>query len=313
MAGTGAQGVSQPGQTRGANPPRTVLELLRAAGAFLAERGAPAPRLDAEVLLAQVLGTDRMGLYVQYDKPLQPGELDAYRAAIRRRAAREPVAYITGRKEFMSLEFVVDRRVLIPRPETELLVETVEKELQRRLPPGAALTAADLGTGSGAIAVALACRIPSLTVWACDIDAGALAVAAENAARHGVAQRVICARGDWTAALPADQAGEWHALIANPPYVARAEAPALAEEITRYEPPLAIFAGDDPLVFYRRLAAAAPGLLRPGGFVAVEVGAGQASSVGALFAARGFAPRPIVSDYAGHPRVVWAVWRPAIP
>lgn len=310
MAAAGAHRVSQPGGTRAANPPRTVLELLRTAAAFLGERGVPAARLDAEVLLAHVLGTDRMGLYVQHDKPLQPAEVDAYRAAIRRRAAREPVAYITGRKEFMSLEFAVDRRVLIPRPETELLVETVERELQRRFPQGSPLVAADLGTGSGAIAIALARRIPFLTVWACDIDAGALAVAAANAVRHGVAERVICVQGDWTAALPPQRAGDWHALIANPPYVAQAEAVALAEEITRYEPPLAVFAGDDPLVFYRRLAAAAPGLLRPDGLVAVEVGAGQASSVSALFAARGLTPGETISDYAGHPRVVWAVWRP---
>jgi release factor glutamine methyltransferase len=267
----------------------TVREALESATFPLAAAGVDTPRLDAEVLLADVLGADRALLVAHPCRPLDPAQARRFQAAVRRRREREPVAYITGRRGFRALELQVDPRVLVPRPETEHLVEAA-----LGLPPGARVV--DVGTGSGAVALALAAERPDLEVLATDASAGALAVAEANARRLGLAITLL--EGD----LLAPVEGEVDAVVANPPYVAEADRAALMPEVARWEPAEALFAGEDGLAVIRRLLpqAAAAGAR----FVALEVGAGQAEAVEALARAAGFADVERVRDLAGHERVV---------
>ena len=270
----------------------SVREALDSAVIAIAAAGSETPRLDAEVLLAAALGVDRTALFVDPSREVTGPAVRAFQNAVRRRSAgREPVAYITGRRGFRHIELEVDARVLVPRPETELLVE-VGVEL---LPRGARVV--DVGTGSGAIALALKDERPDLEVVGTDVSADALAVARRNAARLGLDGVVELRAGDLLAGV-----GETDAVLSNPPYVADGERAALAPEITRHEPPGALFAGADGLDVIRRLvpAAAAAGAR----LVAIEVGAGQAAAVAALMDAAGFARVQARRDLAGIERVV---------
>lgn len=272
----------------------TVLRLLRWTADYFAARGIDAPRLDAELLLAETLGLDRVGLYLNFERPLQAAELAAYREQVRRRAAREPLAYILGRSEFWSRPLKVTPAVLIPRPETELLVELALP----RLADGSRVL--DVGTGSGALAIALAFERPDLRVTALDLSAAALAVAEENAAANGVAGRVACLAGD----LHRLPAGPWELVVANPPYIPGAELATLMPDVRDYEPHLALDGGADGLDAYRALAGQAGAVLAPGGWLLVEVGAGQAPAVRGLFAAAGLQELLVAPDLAGIERVV---------
>jgi release factor glutamine methyltransferase len=256
--------------------------------------GVQTPRLDAEVLLAHVLGVDRARLYTDGELTVEGPAVRPYQDAIRRRAVeREPVAYITGRRGFRRLELCVDRRALIPRPETELLVE-----VGLRLPAGARVL--DVGTGSGAVALALKDERPDLEVAGSDVSAGALALARENGARLRLP--VAWLHADLLDGVP----GSYDAVLCNPPYVADRERAALAPEILRHEPPGALFAGPDGLATIRRLCAqlAAWGGRDPVRLAALEVGAGQAPAVGELLRAAGFPAVRAERDLAGIERVV---------
>ena len=278
--------------------PPTSLELLRLTASWLGEKGVPNPRLDAEVLLAHVLGVARIQLYLQFDKPLEPREVEAYREAVRRRARREPVCHITGTREFWSLPFAVDRRVLSPRPETETLVEAAA----RRMGPAGCLL--DVGTGSGAVAVALLVERPGWTGFAVDVSEDALEVARANAGRHGVADRLAFCRGDLFGAVAGRR---FDAVVSNPPYVPAGEIDGLDPEVGRYEPRAALDGGEDGLDVLRRIARSAEASLVPGGFVAVEFGAGQGAAVREAFeSAGGYASVELVSDLAGRERVAVA-------
>ncbi len=278
--------------------PPTSLELLRLTAAWLGEKGVPNPRLDAEVLLAHVLGVARIQLYLQFDKPLEPREVEAYREAVRRRARREPVCHITGTREFWSLPFAVDRRVLSPRPETETLVEAAA----RRMGPAGSLL--DVGTGSGAVAVALLVERPGWTGVAVDVSEEALEVARVNAGRHGVADRLEFRRGDLFGAVAGRR---FDAVVSNPPYVPAGEIAGLDPEVGRYEPRAALDGGEDGLDVLRRIARSAGASLAPGGFVAVEFGAGQGGAVREAFeSAGGYASVELVPDLAGRERVAVA-------
>jgi release factor glutamine methyltransferase len=270
----------------------SVREALDSAVIAIAAAGSQTPRLDAEVLLADALGVDRTALFVDPSREVTGPAVRAFQNAVRRRSAgREPVAYITGRRGFRHIELEVDARVLVPRPETELLVE-VGVEL---LPRGARVV--DVGTGSGAIALALKDERPDLEVVGTDVSADALAVARGNAARLGLDGVVELREGDLLAGVV-----QIDAVVSNPPYVAEGERAALAPEITRHEPPGALFAGADGLDVIRRLvpvAAAAGARL-----VAIEVGAGQAAAVAELMDAAGFARVQARRDLAGIERVV---------
>jgi release factor glutamine methyltransferase len=264
---------------------RSVRGALGVAEARLGQAGCDTPRLDVELLLADVLGVDRSRLVLDANDDLSAAAHDRFESLIARRERREPVAYILGRRGFRRIELAVDRRVLIPRPETELLVE-----VGLGLPRGARV--ADVGTGSGAVALALKDERPDLAVVGIDVSADAVAVARGNGARLGL--EVEFARAD----LLDD--GVYDAVLANLPYVAAGAE--LAPEISLYEPPDALFAGADGLDVIRRLAARLAG--SDVGLVALEVGFDQAHAVGELLSASGFREISTLRDLAGHERVV---------
>jgi release factor glutamine methyltransferase len=270
----------------------SVREALDSAVIAIAAGGSDTPRLDAEVLLAAALGIDRTALFLDPMRQVTGPAVRAFQDAVRRRSAgREPVAYITGRRGFRHIELAVDARVLVPRPETELLVEVGVELLAR----GARVV--DVGTGSGAIALALRDERPDLQVTGTDVSAGALAVARDNAARLGLAGDVAFVEGDLLAGL-----AEVDAVLSNPPYVAEGERVALAPEILRHEPAGALFAGADGLDVIRRLVPAA--VAAGARLAAIEVGEGQAAAVRALMVEAGFATVQVRRDLAGIERVV---------
>jgi release factor glutamine methyltransferase len=267
----------------------SVREALDSAVIAIAAGGSDTPRLDAELLLAGALGVERVALVTDPRREVAGPAVRAFQDAVRRRSAgREPVAYILGRRGFRYLELAVDPRVLVPRPETELLVE-----VGLELPAGARVV--DVGTGSGAVALALKHERPDLDVVGAEVSADALAVARANATRLGLDVQLV--HGDLLAGV-----GEVDAVLSNPPYVAERERATLAPEIVRHEPPGALFAGADGLDVIRRLVPAAA---RSGAaLLAIEVGAGQAAAVGELVRDAGFERVDARRDLAGIERVV---------
>jgi release factor glutamine methyltransferase len=274
--------------------------LLRWTTDYFGEKGIDNPRLDAELLLAHVLEQERMYLYVHFDQPLQHEEREQYKALIRRRANGEPTQYLTGVQEFWSLEFRVTPAVLVPRPETEHLVEAAialaKQSSQAKI--------LDIGTGSGAIAICLKHEEPEAELFACDISEDALNVAAQNAKtllkdENGVLFR----QGDLFAPF-ADMS--FDLIVSNPPYISTKEYEALEPHVREHEPQGALHAGEDGLDVYRRLIAEAPDYLNEGGHVLVEIGYGQKEAVTELFERQGFEIREIINDYAGIERVIVA-------
>ena len=271
----------------------TVGAVLEAAVARLAAAGVVEARANAEVLLAHALVTTRAGLVVAARRPLGVEPAARYEALLARAAARETVQYLVGEREFWSMPLAVDARVLIPRPVTELLVETALRVARR------ARRVCDVGTGSGAIAAALACELPAAAVWACDRDTGALKVARANLARHAPRVTLVCA--DLVSAF---RPRAFDLVVANLPYVTDAELPTLEPEVRDHEPRLALAGGADGLAVVRRLVAAAPEALAPGGWLVMESGCGQAPGVRAALAAAGrFAEPIVVRDGDGIERV----------
>jgi release factor glutamine methyltransferase len=262
-----------------------VRDALARGTATLAEAGVDSPRLDAELLLAEVLGVDRGGLVVASRDPVAAVVLETYAGLVARRAAREPVAYILGRRDFRRLTLAVDPRVLIPRPETELLVEV-------GLSLGFCARVADVGTGSGAVALALKDERPDLNVWGIDLSNGAVAVARDNASRLGLDASFLV--GDLLSGTDV----AFDAVLANLPYVRDGEV--LPPEITLYEPASALFAGADGLDVIRRLLSMVSGVA----LVAVEIGFDQGDAVAELVSAAGFSCVERLRDLAGHERVV---------
>jgi release factor glutamine methyltransferase len=275
----------------------TVRGVLEWMAKDFAARGMDSPRLDAELLVADALGIDRVRLYMDLHRPLVAGELVAVRARVARRRAREPVAYILGRREFYGRSFEVGPAVLVPRPETETLVERA-LEL---LPAEGEGRVLDLCTGSGAIAVTLAAARPVLRVDATDVSEQALEVARRNAARLGVAERVRFHRGDLFEPLPAGR--RYDLVVANPPYVPDRVVATLQPEVAEHEPRIALAGGDDGLDVVRRIVAGASDRLVPGGRLLFEIGAGQAGAVRELLEGRLREVR-IHPDLAGIERVV---------
>ena len=273
----------------------TVLDLLKWTASYFAGKGIESGRLDAELLLAEILQLNRIGLYLNFDRPVDSDELAAFRSLIERRARREPIAYILGRCEFWSLTFKVGPEVLIPRGDTETLVEAALKVL----PNGGMLL--DVGVGSGAIALAIAHERPDASVEGIDLSPAALAIAGENAQRLGLADKVVLREGDLFAL---DSSRQYDVIVSNPPYIAAHEKATLMPEVRDFEPALALFAGDDGLDCYRALIPAARAALKDAGTLLVEVGAGQAAAVEELFVAAGYAEIFTSRDLAGIERVV---------
>lgn len=278
----------------------TVRDILAKSAAYLAEKGVDGPRLSAEALLAHALGRDRLGLFLDMDRPLTPAELDICRPLVARRGRGEPLAYILGKREFYGLEFAVGPEALIPRPETEHLVDLVKA----RYPADAAFDFADLGAGSGILAVTLALAFPAARGLALDISEAALDLARQNAVRHGVATRL-----DWLVGDFAEIGAKGRCLdlvVSNPPYVSAAEYAGLCREVAEYEPRGALTPGPEGTEALAAVAAAAALALRPGGRLIVEIGCLQGQAVRAILAAA-FADARVTKDYSGHDRVVEAV------
>lgn len=280
---------------------RPLIDVVRLGAGYLADHGVEGARLDAELLAAHALGLRRLDLYLQYDRPLDEAELAPLRELLRRRARGEPVAYITGERDFFGRSFAVTPAVLVPRPETELLVQRALAWAGDRDP----LLAVDLGTGSGCIAVSLAAEALGIRALAVDASLAALQVARSNARRHGVADRVRLVAADWTA--PLARQGRVDMLLSNPPYVTEEEAAGLMRDVRDFEPRGALVSGPTGLEAYAAILESAGTLLGRPGLVALEVDPRRAEAVAGLVAERlPGAAVEIHTDLAGHRRLVEA-------
>lgn len=274
----------------------TIAHLCRLGTQKLRSFGVEAPAFEAQLILSHVLNCSRLELIAHPDNAVSEVEKQCFEELLSRRMAREPLAYILGRKEFYGLEIAVSPGVLIPRPETELLVDVCIKRLGK-----GEYVLVDVGTGSGAIAVALASNLPQSTVYAVDISASALQVAKYNIQSYSLEDRVHLAQGDLLEPISDKM---FHAVISNPPYVPSSQIPLLEPEIALHEPVEALDGGEDGLEVYRRLIPAALNLLRECGFLAVEVGYSQAESVAQLFQSAGYNTVETFRDLSGIERVV---------
>lgn len=281
----------------------TIGRLLEWTRKYLAERGAESPRLDAEILLAAARGCPRIALYTSFDEVPSDQVRTAFRELVRRRAEGAPVAYLVGRREFYSLSFRVTPDVLIPRPETEFVVlQTLDRAKSFA---GAAVRIVDVGTGSGAIAVALAKHLPHAELLAVDVSPAALAVAQANASDHGVGERIRFLESDLLAGVLAEPA--FHFVVSNPPYVSTAEMAQLPRDVAEHEPRLALEAGPTGAEVIARLVPQAAERLLPGGYLIIEISAALDGRVRELLAAGGaFEVLPTVKDLAGLLRVAVA-------
>ena len=275
----------------------TIVEVLKLSADYLQKHGSDSSRLDAELLLAHALKLRRLDLYLKFDHPLNESQLTAYRVLVARRAKGQPVAYLVGHKEFMGLDFEVTPDVLVPNPDTEVLVQRAVALMRDSQPP---LRVADVGTGSGCIAVSIAHYAPATGVWASDVSREALEVAARNAARHGVAERVHLECGDLLEPLP----GRFDLICANLPYVDVAADHNLAAEVVA-QPARALYAEQGGAALVNRLLGAAPARLKPGGRVLAELDPSILSAAVDL-ASRGFAGNRVHRDVGGRERVLEA-------
>jgi release factor glutamine methyltransferase len=285
-----------------ANAPWTVGRVLTWASDDFRTRGYDSPRLDAELMLCRVLGCDRVRLILDSARPLDNDDLTRYRDLIQRRRKGEPVAYILGEREFYGMSVRVDARVLVPRPDTETLVETALRRSERVNQYGLAL---DLCTGSGCVAIAFARSRPTWQVWATDVSGDALDVARDNAQRLGT-PNIAFRHGDLFAPLP--EAQRFTLITANPPYIPNSEIDGLMPDVKDYEPHLALDGGDDGLVLVRRILEAARTRLQTSGIIALEIGHDQAPRVDDLMRALGYTEIERDRDYGGHERIVSARW-----
>jgi release factor glutamine methyltransferase len=283
----------------------TVLEVIQKSAEFLTKKGVESPRLQAELLLAHVLKLPRMKLYLNFERSLSDAEQDSLRDLVKRRGQREPLQHLTGSTSFCGLEIAVNRHVLVPRPETELLAEAGWEFLNRLQTPDPGLkTAFDFGTGSGCIAIALAAKCPTARVVALDASAEALVMAKQNAERNQLEDRIEFRHGDGFDVLSADE--RFDLIVSNPPYIPSAEIDTLQPEVRDFDPHSALDGGADGLNFYRRLAAGAAAFLKPEGRMMLEFGDGQAESASQIFTAQGWTVEAIREDYTKRPRILIA-------
>ncbi len=281
----------------------TIQKLLTWITDYLTQRNVDAPRLSAELLLSHVLGLKRIELYTQYNKPVAPEQLEQLRGLVKRAGLHEPVAYLVGRTEFYSMEFEVTPDCLIPRPETELLVQRAIELLRKRTGPQ---LVCDLCTGCGIVAVAIARNVSDAKVIATDISESALGVAAKNIEKHKLQERIELRQGDLFEPLVA-QLDLFDVIACNPPYVSEAEYEALDKNVKDYEPRLALHAGADGLDFYRRISEKVDGFLKPDGILLLEIGYQQGDAVRTLFESAGtFAEVRVEKDLTRNDRIIVA-------
>ncbi len=282
----------------------TIQKLLTWVTEYLTQKGVDAPRLSAELLLSHVLGLKRIELYTQYNKVVPQEQLTQLRGLVKRAGEHEPVAYLVGRTEFYSIEFEVTPDCLIPRPETELLVQRSIELLRKRTGPQ---SVCDLCTGCGIIAVAIAKNVPDVKVMAADISESALAVAAKNVEKHKLGEKIELRHGDLFEPL-VPQLDVFDLIVCNPPYVSAAEYEALDRNVKEYEPRLALYAGEDGLDVYRRLVEKVDQFLKPDGILLLEIGYQQGPTVRELLEqTKTFAQIRIDKDLQSHDRVVTAL------
>jgi len=317
----------------------TVLEAIQKSTEFLAKKGVESPRLQTELLLAHLLKLPRMKLYLNFERSLGPAEVDDLRDFVKRRAQREPLQHITGSTSFCGFEITVNRHVLIPRPETEMLAELGWQFLNQlsegRAPnstenengasQSSALRALDFGTGSGCIAIALAAKCPSAKIVATDVSPDALSMAKDNAARNHVTERIDFLRSDGFLALssrwgerprepeatandglPEVSPHQFDLIISNPPYIPSAEIGTLQPEVRNFDPPGALDGGPDGLDFYRLLATGTKPFLKPDGKIMLEFGDGQAGAIGNIFATEKWIVEAVREDYSHRERFLIA-------
>jgi release factor glutamine methyltransferase len=278
-----------------------ILDLLQTTTRYFDERQTGSSRLAAERLLAHVLACKRVDLYLKAERVLTTEELGQYRQLVKAYAAGEPMQYLVGETEFMGFSLRSDRRALIPRPETEILVEAVAKRLAAQAHP---LRLLELGAGCGAIAVALARMLPQAEVWTLELEAGAAALARENSRRHGVEDRVRVLVMDGFGAVVPELEATFDGVVSNPPYVRTPDLAGLPARVRDHEPWAALDGGEDGLRFYRLLCSEGLRFLAPGGTLGVEIGADQGEAVPALFRQAGLQEVALLKDYAGLDRVV---------
>ncbi len=280
----------------------TVLDVILWSEAYLAKKDIESPRFEVEILLAEVLATKRLNLYLQFERVLKKEELASFKKLLLRRAAHEPSAYLLGRKEFYGLPFKVNSSVLIPRPETEHLVDAVLAAMKGIAKP----VIVDVGTGSGNICAALAMAIPGGEFHATDISRDAIAVARDNINALRLGNRIKLYEGDLFLPLPKSLAGHVTAVVSNPPYIGEEEKASLPVEVRDFEPKTALFAGEKGLDVIRRLVGEAGSLLATGGLIALEIGSTQAEKCTHLLTEAGFNDITVIRDYAGLNRVLTA-------
>lgn len=279
----------------------TTDQVLRSATETLLKAGCDTPRLDAEVLLMETLSWAREELVARTGDALEQQQLTAFLQRIRRREAREPVAHILGRKEFWSLEFCVSDQVLVPRPDSEVLIETCVRHFANR--KHEPLRILDLGTGSGCLILTLLTEFPNATGLAIDVSCAALAIASRNAVRHRLTERVTFLEGDWYDAIDKNHEGQkFDLIVANPPYISTAELAGLMPEVSDFEPRIALDGGEDGLAAYKTIIFAAPDFLVNTGALALELGFGQAARVSLLLRAQSFTDIGLQKDLAGFER-----------
>jgi release factor glutamine methyltransferase len=282
----------------------TLIEVVKKTSAFFASRGIESPRLNAELLVGHALGLPRMRLYIEFERPINESELATIRELVRRRGRHEPMQHIVGFTEFFGLRLKSDRRALIPRPETELLVETVIARCTK--PPSRIL---DLGTGGGALALAFAKAFPLSAVTAIDASSEALSLAAENAESTGLGGRVTLVESDWFDQLPAGET--YDLIVSNPPYLSAEETAAAAPEVREHEPARALTAADGGFADIGRIAAGSASFLATGGMLAVETGIGHHARLAAVLLGAGYGRTESISDLTGRDRFVLA-WRQGV-
>jgi release factor glutamine methyltransferase len=285
----------------------TLLEVLRSTTDYLAKHQIENPRLNAELLLVHSLGRKRIELYLGFEEPLTEAQLIPIRDLVRRRGQGEPLQHLVGTVEFLGREFVCDKRALVPRPETEELVELVKRKMENRMSSGNAgegasgLSFLDVGTGSGVIALSLAAEFPEAKIFAIDVSEEALSLARENAERLGLAKRIQFVRGDFANG----NLGSFDLVVANLPYVGRRDQASLSREV-RHDPEVALFGGEIGDELVRSLISEAIRLLRPGGLLALEIGLGQSAALDELLKAKNYHDIESKNDYSGIVRFLFA-------
>ncbi len=282
----------------------TVIDIIRWGTGYLSEKGFDEARLTVELLLGETLGVKRFDLYVKHDQPLKKSELDKFKVLLKRRLSHEPVQYILGKTNFYSIEIKVDKRALIPRPETEILAEAVIEHCRTFLSQKDVVRVLDIGTGSGCLAIAVAKFVKNSSVVAIDKSAAAIELAKENARGTGTEEKITLVQLDFLKLENNAFETGFDVIISNPPYIPETELASLAQDIRDFEPVDALSDGRDGMTFFRKISEAAPMLLRDGGWVFVETAYGQAKDVAKIFSENGGTELLVKKDLSNIERVV---------